>query len=161
MRAFYPAFPPSQDDLDKTIADGTGFKADTLDELAKLAGLDATKLKAAVERFNGFVDAGYDEDFFMDPEYLQYAGIKDAPYYAFHYANGINCTDAGLLVDDEMRVLNEDGEIIPGLYAAGNASGGMFGPDYPARFGGFSVGRAATGGMVAVQSIMGTVEEDF
>lgn len=161
VRAFYPAFPPSQDDLDKTIADGTGFKADTLDELAKLAGLDATKLKAAVERFNGFVDAGYDEDFFMDPEYLQYAGIKDAPYYAFHYVNGINCTDAGLLVDDEMRVLNEDGEIIPGLYAAGNASGGMFGPDYPARFGGFSVGRAATGGMVAVQSIMGTVEEDF
>lgn len=39
--------------------------------------------------------------------------------------------------------------------------GGMFGPDYPARFGGFSVGRAATGGMVAVRSIMGTVEEDF
>lgn len=37
----------------------------------------------------------------------------------------------------------------------------MFGPDYPARFGGFSVGRAATDGMVAVQSIMGTVEEDI
>lgn len=160
-RAFYPAFPPSEADLEGTLKDGTGFKADSIEELAQLVGLDADKVKAAVDRFNGFVDAGYDEDFFMDPEYLQFAGIKDAPFYAFHYVNGINCTDAGLLVNDEMCVLNEKGEVIPSLYAAGNASGGMFGPDYPARFGGFSVGRAATGGMVAVQSIMGTVEEDF
>ena len=131
------------------------------EELAGLIGLDPDKVKEAVDRFNGFVDAGYDEDFFMDAKYLQLAGIKDAPFYAFHYVNGINCTDAGPLVDDEMRVLNEDGDIIPVLYAAGNASGGMFGPDYPARFDGFSVGRAAAGGMVAVQFIMGTVEEDF
>lgn len=161
VRAFYPAFPPSEADLEGTLEDGTGFKADTIEELAGLIGLDPEKVQAAVDRFNGFVDAGYDEDFFMDAKYLQYAGIKDAPFYAFHYVNGINCTDAGLLVDDEMRVLNEESAVIPGLYAAGNASGGMFGPDYPARFGGFSVGRAATGGMVAVQSIMGTVEEDF
>ena len=161
VRAFYPAFPPGEDDLNASLEAGTGFKADTIEELAGLIGLDPDKVKEAVDRFNGFVDAGYDEDFFMDAKYLQLAGIKDAPFYAFHYVNGINCTDAGLLVDDEMRVLNADGDIIPGLYAAGNASGGMFGPDYPARFGGFSVGRAAAGGMVAVQSIMGTVEEDF
>ena len=161
VRAFYPAFPPSEADLEGTLEDGTGFKADTIEELAGLIGLDPEKVQAAVDRFNGFVNAGYDEDFFMDAKYLQYAGIKDAPFYAFHYVNGINCTDAGLLVDDGMRVLNEESAVIPGLYAAGNASGGMFGPDYPARFGGFSVGRAATGGMVAVQSIMGTVEEDF
>ena len=160
-RAFYPAFPPSEADLQASLDSGTGFKADTIEELAGLIGLDADALKAQVDRFNGWVDAGLDEDFYMDPKFLQYAGIKDAPFYAFHYVNGINCTDAGLVVDDQMRVLTPEGQIIPGLYAAGNASGSLFGPDYPARFGGFSVGRALTGGMVAVQSIMGTVEQDF
>ncbi len=158
-RAFFPT--DSMDDVESMIEEGVGFRADTIAELAEQIGLDADKLQEVVDRFNGYVDAGYDEEFFMDPQYLQYAGIKDAPFYAFHYVNGINCVDAGLMVDDQMRVLNEDGEVIPGLWAAGNASGGMFGPDYPARYGGFSVGRAVTGGMVAVQSIMGTVEEDF
>ncbi|WP_165044041.1 FAD-binding protein [Adlercreutzia sp. ZJ138] len=158
-RAFFPA--NSMEAVDAMIDNGAGFKADSITDLADQIGLDANKLQKVIDRFNSFVDAGYDEDFFMDPHYLQYAGIKDAPFYAFHYVNGINCVDAGLMVDDQMRVLNEEGEIIPGLWAAGNASGGMFGPDYPARYGGFSVGRAVTGGMVAVQSIMGTVDEDF
>lgn len=158
-RAFMP--PNTMEAVESMLADGSGFKADTIEELAAQIGLDGAKLKEVVDRFNGFVDKGIDEDFYLDPKYLQYAGIKDAPFYAFHYTNGINCVDAGLLVDDEMRVVDEDGEVIPGLYAAGNASGGMFGPDYPARYLGFSVGRAVTGGMVAVQSILGTVEEDF
>ncbi len=158
-RAFMP--PSSQEALDGMLAEGTGFKADTLDELAEMIGLDADKLQKAVDRFNGFVDAGIDEDFFLAPKYLQHAGVKDAPFYAFHYTNGINCTDAGLVVDDEMRVLDTEGQAIPGLYAAGNASGDMFGPDYPAQYLGFSVGRAVTGGMVAVQSILGTVEDGF
>lgn len=158
-RAFFPA--STMEAVEGMIENGSGFKADSIAELAEMINLDPEKLQATVDRFNGFVDAGRDEDFFMDPDYLQYAGIKDAPFYAFHYVNGINCVDAGLLVDDQMRVLNEEGEAIPGLWAAGNASGGMFGPDYPARYGGFSVGRAVTGGMVAVQSIMGTVDEDF
>lgn len=158
-RAFMPA--STQEAVDSMLEEGTGFMANSIAELAGLIGVDADVLQEEVDRFNGWVDAGTDEDFYMDPKYLQYAGIKDAPFYAFHYVNGINCTDAGLVVDDQMRVLNTDGEIIPGLYAAGNASGGMFGPDYPAQFLGFSVGRAVTGAMVAVQSIMGTVEEDF
>ena len=158
-RAFMP--PDNMEAVEGMIADGSGFKADTLEELASQIGIDGAKLKETVDRFNRFVDNGLDEDFYLDPKYLKCAGIKDAPFYAFHYTNGINCVDIGLLVDDQMRVLDEDGEIIPGLYAAGNASGGMFGPDYPARFLGFSVGRAVTGGMVAVQSILGTVEEDF
>lgn len=158
-RAFMP--PDTMEAVEGMIADGVGFKADTLDDLANQIGIAGDQLKSVVDRFNGFVDAGVDEDFYLNPKYLQYAGIKDAPFYAFHYTNGINCVDAGLIVDDEMRVLDENGDIIPGLYAAGNASGGMFGPDYPARYLGFSVGRSVTGGMVAVQSILGTVEEDF
>lgn len=158
-RAFMP--PDNMEAVESMIADGSGFKADTLEELAHQIGIDEAALKETVERFNGFVAKGIDEDFYLEPRYLQHAGIKDAPFYAFHYTNGINCVDAGLIIDDEMRVLDESGEIIPGLYAAGNASGGMFGPDYPARYLGFSVGRAVTGGMVAVQSILGTVEEDF
>lgn len=158
-RAFMP--PNSQEAVDGMVKSGVAFKADTLEDLAAQINVDPQQLAELVERFNGFVDGGIDEDFYLDPKYLQYAGIKDGPFYAFHYTNGINCIDAGLLVDDQMRVLNNDGEIIPGLYAAGNASGGMFGPDYPARFLGFSVGRAVTGGMVAVQSILGTIDEDF
>lgn len=158
-RAFMP--PDNMESVEGMVAEGTGFKADSIEELAQQIGIDPSQLKAVVDRFNGFVDQGADEDYFLDPEYLKYAGIKEGPFYAFHYTNGINCVDAGLLVDDQMRVLAEDGQVIPGLWAAGNASGGMFGPDYPARYLGFSVGRSVTGGMVAVQSILGTVDEDF
>lgn len=158
-RAFMP--PNTMEAVESMLADGSGFKADTIEALAEQIDLDGAQLTAVVDRFNGFVAAGLDEDFYLDPKYLKCAGINDGPFYAFHYTNGINCVDAGLIVDDQMRVLNEEGDIIEGLYAAGNASGGMFGPDYPARYLGFSVGRAVTGGMVAVQSILGTVEEDF
>ena len=158
-RAFHPA--TTQEALDEAIANGEGYKADTIAELAEAIGLDPDTLQETVDRFNEMVDAGQDDDFCMDPQYLQWAGIKDAPFYAFFYKNALLCTDAGLICNDKLEVLNEDGEVIPGLYAAGNAQGAFFGYDYPAHFGGFSVGRAVTGGVLAVKSAAGTLDEEL
>ncbi len=55
----------------------------------------------------------------------------------------------GLIVDDHLRVLDKDQDPIPGLYAAGNVSGGLYGVDYPTLISGNSHGRAVTWGYLA------------
>lgn len=156
-RAFYPS--SSQESVDDAVEHGTGFVADSISELAEEIGLDAEKLVATVDRYNSMVDAGEDTDYGVDPEILKLNGIKEPPFYAFKYTSGLIIACVGLKSDEYMRVLDEQDEPIVGLYAAGNAQGSFFGHGYDHELGGWSLGRAKVGGILAVKSAMGTIDE--
>ena len=114
--------------------------ADTLDELAELIGVDAAELTRTVERFNGFVDEGRDADFGRgDSPYDRYNGdaraphptlgrVDRAPYFAVAIHRGAIGTKGGPRTDGRARVLDWDGEPIPGLFAAGGNAAAIFGP---------------------------------
>ncbi|MGV8083115.1 MAG: FAD-dependent oxidoreductase [Coriobacteriia bacterium] len=111
-------------DFKKYLEEGVILKADTIEELAKLLGYPEDNLVATVNRYNELCEAGYDEDFFKDAQYLH--PIKTAPFYAVKQIGG-SCfnTWGGLVVDEEFRVVDEKLDPIPGLYSAGeNVAGG-------------------------------------
>lgn len=80
---------------------------------------------------------------------MTYNGIKEAPFYAIKRMPGLLCTAGGLTINEKLEVLNEAGEPLGGLYAAGNASGSYYGDDYPLFITGGSHGRAWTFGVLA------------
>jgi 3-oxosteroid 1-dehydrogenase len=121
---------------------GTVHKAQTLRELATAIGVPADNLVATVERFNSFVPGGVDEDYGRGgSSYDHYYGdptlpnpnldvIDKAPYYAVRIEIGDLGTKGGLVCDERGRVLREDGSVIDGLYATGNASASVMANEY-------------------------------
>lgn len=106
-------------------------RGDTIEELARAAGLPAEDLKQTVERYNAMVDAGEDTDFQrFGPQVKRPRGfnippakIAQAPFYAAPMYILIRKSGGGVKVDLSCRVLNEEGQPIPGLLAAGEATG--------------------------------------
>ena len=109
---------------DSAIELGNAYKADTLEELAAQAGIDAAGLIAEVAHYNEMVDAGADADFGKKAVELR---IEEAPFYCVPLSPTIHHTMGGLKIDTDTRVYNEAGEVIDGLYAAGEVTGGIHG----------------------------------
>jgi len=109
---------------------GYAFQADTLEELAQKVvnkyyehiKMDPKILVDTVNRYNGFVAAGKDEDWgkttLVNP-------IKTGPFYALWAVSNIHDTLAGLRVDEKMQVVDLRGNVIPNLFCAGESCGGM------------------------------------
>lgn len=110
------------DDNSAELERGWIKKADTLEELAELAGIDPEGLVAEVERYNGFCTAGLDEDFGRTDNVPLGAG----PYYAIEQGVCVIYTIGGLRTDAQSRVLDWNGEPIPRLYSAGNIGQGVY-----------------------------------
>ncbi|MFD7868247.1 FAD-dependent oxidoreductase [Streptomyces sp. NPDC059783] len=133
---------------------GVVLRADTLAGLAELMGVPARNLEAAVDRFNTLFTEGHDEDFLRheslaakgaDPHL---APIATGPFHAVRMLPAeLVCTHTGLEIDASTRVLATDGRPVPGLYAAGEAAGGILGERYVG--GGNSVAHALVLGRVA------------
>ena len=102
--------------------------ADTLEELAGKIGVDADALVAEVEKYNGYCAAGKDDEFAKDPQYLR--ALESGPYYSFELNMGIFTTVGGLKIDEDSEVLTSEGQAIPGLYATGCDTGGLYGDAY-------------------------------
>ena len=105
----------------------------TYEELANVCGMDAANFAATMEAWNGYVAAKTAPDFgrvsFTNP-------LNNAPYYAIKVTAGIHHTMGGLKINTETQVLNAEGVAIPGLYAAGEVTGGVHGAN---RLGGNAV----------------------
>lgn len=138
----------TRENLQRFIDKGWCFEADTLEGLAEAMGVPAETFVAEIERFNGFVANGKDEDF-NRPMDATTQGVTSAPYYALMHQQSILATCSGLEVNADCNVIDYDNQVIEGLYAAGNASGGMFSGSYPRHIFGPSVGRCITFGYVA------------
>lgn len=116
------------------------FKADTIEELADKTGLPKEQLLATVKRYNGFAAKGEDEDFGKDADYL--VAVDQGPFYAFKLNIGAFCTMGGLKVNVNNEVEDDQGKVIPGLYAAGNDASGLtgdtYGPNMPGTCAGYA-----------------------
>jgi 3-oxosteroid 1-dehydrogenase len=138
-------------------------KADTIEGLAQACGIDAAKLEATVERFNGFARQGRDEDFHRGERvYDRWLGdpfrqgaeqsmgpIEQGPFYAVQIFTGDVSTFGGVVTDARGRVLRADGSAIPGLYATGTTTASVFGGRSPGA--GASLGGAFTFAYIAAK----------
>ncbi|MDO5531805.1 FAD-dependent oxidoreductase [Sutterella sp.] len=155
---FYKRLPEtgvSHEDADRYLADGGKnpplfVKADSIDEVAKLAGVNAANLKATVAKYNGFVKAGKDADFGRPTQYMKAEISAQGPYYIVEQKPRFATTMGGVCTDDKLNLIRDDGKVIPNLYGAGELVGGVMGDDSPA---GANVGWALTSGRVAADSI--------
>lgn len=99
--------------------------ADTIADVASLAGIDSDVLVKTVEDWNAAVDAGADEAF-GNPILNK---IGEGPYYLIKQNTRFASTLGGLKVDTEMHVLDDNDNPIEGLFAAGEIIGGAHGKD--------------------------------
>lgn len=128
---------------------GMAYKADTLEELAEMTGMDIEILMRNINDYNAACAAGEDTLFYKNPAYL-YPYDLEGPFYAV-----VGCVMSynslgGVKVDELMRVTDTQDQPIPGLYSAGVDSIGtvLDGVSYPNLFGvalgwGFSSGYMA------------------
>lgn len=108
--------------LDTLDSYGNAYvQADTLTELAELAGFKEGILEQTVEDFNSFAEAGYDPAFNRDASTMQAFG--DGPYYAAELEVGILNTQGGPRRNANAEIVDVDGNAIPHLYGAGECGG--------------------------------------
>ena len=103
------------------LEDVPGRKADTIAALAEKLGMDPAVLTATVQRYNDLCAQGTDTDFGKKPENM--LPIAEGPFYAFAVRNFDNgASRGGISIDEDFRVLTPDGQVIPGVYCAGDAA---------------------------------------
>ncbi|MFE4696140.1 3-oxosteroid 1-dehydrogenase [Streptomyces sp. NPDC056738] len=145
---------------DSWYTSGAAHKEWTLDALAGSIGVPAAALRTTVSRFNSLALSGKDTDFhrgdsaydhyYTDPAVLPNSCLAPLwlpPFHAFKIVPGDLGTKGGLRTDARARVLRPDGTVIPGLYAAGNASAAVMGHSYAGA--GSTIGPAMTFGYIA------------
>jgi Succinate dehydrogenase/fumarate reductase, flavoprotein subunit len=128
--------------IDQLVEEGRAYKADTIEDLAEQIGVPAENLQKAVDSFNAGVENGTDEfnrTLFTDK-------IDSPPYYAGARVPTVHHTMGGLLIDLDNAVIDTDGNVIPGLFAAGEVAGGLHGTN---RLGGNALADIMVNGRVA------------
>jgi succinate dehydrogenase/fumarate reductase flavoprotein subunit len=134
-------------------------KADTLEQLAELAGLPVTNLVGTVARYNELVELGDDKDFGRfgpgKPEFSNKASPKIAipPYYAMQTFPLTRKSMGGVAIDLRCRVLDKGKRPIPGLYAVGELTG-LAGINGKAALEGTFLGPCIVTGRVAARSLL-------
>ena len=125
------------------IKKGYTVTGSTYEELGKAMGVDEAAFAETMKTWNGYVEAKNDPDFgrtsFANP-------LNTAPYYAVKVTAGVHHTMGGLKINANTEVLNEKGEVIPGLFAAGEVTGGVHGAN---RLGGNAVADFTVFGRIA------------
>ena len=118
----------------------------TYEELAKELDIDPAAFANTMETWNGYVEAKNDPDFgrtsFANP-------LNNGPYYAIKVTAGVHHTMGGVTINSATEVLKEDGTVIPGLFAAGEVTGGVHGAN---RLGGTAVADFVVFGRIAGES---------
>ena len=132
---------------------GFAVKGETYEELAAAVGMDVETFVKTMEDWNASVAAQKDEAFGR----MSFANALDtAPYYAIKVAPGIHHTMGGLKINTNTEVLTAEGTAIPGLYAAGEVTGGVHGAN---RLGGNAVADIVVYGRIAAQQAAAYIAE--
>ena len=128
------------------IKSGYTVTGATYEELAKAMGVDETTFVSTMNTWNQAVEAKSDAEFnrtsFANP-------LTSAPYYAIKITPAVHHTMGGIVINPKAEVLNEKGEAISGLFAAGEVTGGVHGAN---RLGGNAVADFTVFGRIAGQS---------
>ncbi len=132
--------------IDELVAAGRAFKGDTLEELAEEIGVNPENLVAAVNKFNEAVENGGPDEFGRT---LFQWKLDTAPFYAGARVPTVHHTMGGIEINEKAEVLDANGNVIPGLYAAGEVTGGIHGAN---RLGGNALADVNVFGKIAGES---------
>ena len=108
------------------LMSGTVASAESLEALAKALQVPFTTLRASIDRWNQSVKSGWDQDF-NRPMPAQAQTIDTPPFYYGEERFSIHYTSGGIAISPKAQVLDRDDHPIPGLYAAGETTGGVHG----------------------------------
>lgn len=109
--------------VNERVEQGTLLKGETVEELAQEIGCDAATLQASIDEFNKAVESG--EDRFGRAVFDQ--KIDEGPFYAGKTSPAVHHTMGGININTNAEVLDIDGNVIEGLFAAGEVTGGIHG----------------------------------
>ncbi|MGT2666699.1 FAD-dependent oxidoreductase [Streptococcus rifensis] len=140
------AYNTSQEKIDAQVAAGTLHRADSLEELATQIGIVPEVLVETISNYNRYVDEGFDPEFGKGAFDLK---VEVAPFYATPRKPATHHTMGGLKINTKAQVLTADGDIIPGLFAAGEVAGGIHAGN---RLGGNSLTDIFTFGRIAADT---------
>ena len=136
--------------IESYIKAGIVTEADTPEELGEAIGVDGAALAETLKTYAGYQAAGKDEEFERDS--MEFP-LDQPKYYAALCAPAIHHTMGGVKINTETQVLKEDGSAIPGLFAAGEVTGGVHG--------GNRLGGNAVTDIVVFGRIAGSMAEDY
>ena len=137
--------------IEELMEAGYVQKADTLEELAEKLNIPADNFVATVNRYNELCAKGVDEDYGKEAHRM--TPVDTAPFYGVRTCAWHLTTLNGVRINTDMQVIREDGTAIEGLYATGDATGGMFATTYPNLFTGLACGRTMTFGRRAAKRV--------
>lgn len=135
-------------EMDGLFARKQLVKGETLDEAAQGFGIDAAELQKTIDRWNQFCADGKDLDFNYRAKLNP---LNDGPYYILAYKPSVHYTMGGLHIDPQAHVLDTEGNVILGLYAAGEQAGHKMGTN---RLGSCSITDVFVFGRVAANTAM-------
>ena len=131
---------------------GKAYKADTIEGLAKATGMKTDKLKASIDMYNEVVTGKIKKDRFgFTKSMASDAPFTEGPYFATMLVPAVHHTMGGIRINVKTQVLDNNGKVIPGLYAAGEVTGGVHGDN---RVGGNGIADAMVFGKRAGQEAM-------
>ena len=133
--------------IEKYVKANLTVQADTIEGLAEQLGIEPATLAKTLSDWNEIVKNQRDTQFGRTTG--MNADLSTAPYYAIKIAPGIHHTMGGIKIDTAAQVINTDGKPIPGLFAAGEVTGGVHGGN---RLGGNAVADIVIFGRIAAQS---------
>jgi urocanate reductase len=136
------------EEFDQLVKQGTLTKVDTLEEAAKFFDIDEEEFMKTIATYNEYAANGKDEDFNRRGKIT---ALTEAPYYIQKVAPSIHHTMGGLKIDESARVIDNQGNPIPGLYAAGEVTGGIHGTN---RLGGNAITDIVVFGRIAADTIL-------
>lgn len=132
--------------IEKYINAGLVTEVATVEDLAAAIGVDAATLAGTIETYNGYVAVGADPDFDR-PDMPR--DLATAPYYYVEVGPAVHHTMGGIEINTDAQVINQDGEVVAGLFAAGEVTGGVHGAN---RLGGNALSDITTFGRIAGES---------
>ena len=134
-------------ELELEAAQGNLKIADSWDEVAGWIGVAPDVLNATIKEYNTCCEHGYDPVYGKDRIYLK--PLFTPPFYAMKCVPGMLGTLGGLKINERMEVISQQDSPIPGLYAAGNDTGGWSADTYNINLAGFTSGFAINSGRIA------------
>lgn len=138
--------------LKRGINKKNAFTADSLGELAEKIEVNTSVLTCAIDEYNTNCSQQHDAHFAKAPAYSH--PIEEPPYYAIKCTYHIFTTLGGIRINHKTEVVDENQEVIHGLYSTGNCAGGMYGEDYEVFSSGGALSFALSSGRIAGKNVL-------
>ncbi|MBR2810466.1 MAG: flavocytochrome c, partial [Solobacterium sp.] len=132
--------------IEKYCKQGMMIKCDTVADLAGLIGADEATVQESLEKWQKACADQKDEEFGRENFDACLTDLSNAPFYAVQISPGIHHCMGGVKINTNAEVIDTDGNVIPGLFAAGEVTGGVHGGN---RLGGNAVADFVVFGRIA------------